>query len=160
MIYLVDSNNRGLGIHNKRYQEFLFDQSTQPYYDNARNNATRLEKESILFALSKFRFTEYDYVYKVTGKYFIPNFNVLTKIKPGARFILQRQKPFGPIASINSELVGFKTDILYDTIYNIPDHVSFEDYLYSIIYLSCQRLPKLKLNDTTPRGDGSILTSL
>ena len=106
-IYLVDSNNRGFHIDNNNYHQYVFDQSKQDYYFKGMSISI-LELESLNRIIKHFDLTnKYEYIYKITGKYFIDDYRELD-VKGDYDMILQSiyypEKRWH-----NSELVGLKS---------------------------------------------------
>ena len=80
-IYLVDSGGNGYNkINNKNYKEYVFNQTKESYYGR-NTNSSILEINSLLKIINKYNLDKkYDYIYKITGKYFLEDHNELKKM--------------------------------------------------------------------------------
>ena len=158
-IYLVDSNNQGFILTSSNYNQFLFDQSKEEYYKKYKNNSTHLELKSILKIVEHFKLTEkYDFIYKITSKYYFDKYNLLYDTK-GFDIICQCRRTK---TKQNSELVGFKSDKIIDILnFILKVDKIFEEGLNIIknAYV-CKNLVKIKLKERVRRGNRSILTYL
>lgn len=157
-IYTVESSGEFLNIIHPRLKQFTFIQR-----DENKENSTILERNSLLKAYNYFKndFKKYDIIFKITAKYFIPSLESLIKhIKPDTELLFQnrniKQK------EQNTEITGYRSSILYDVTNSINDKDGI--YEFQIVKMSRKyktyRLPPLKLDEFTKRGDGSILTYL
>ena len=158
-IYLVDSGNQGLNINHPRFHPFLFDQTCESYHSIHQGNSTMLEKMSILKSLDYFHLEKkYDYIYKITGKYFVPNWRMLTQIPSNTQLVIQHR--LGE-SNQNTELLAIKSDIAFSFFNNIPEDKIFEDYVYTVLpNYQTYRLGVINLDERTPRSDGTILKYL
>jgi len=117
-----------------------------------------VEKESLLKALEFFDFSEYDIIFKITGKYYSSMFEtVLPYIPSDAQIILQYNRN---TEGQNSELVGIKTTMFKQIIEKINTNTSFEKCLKNIKNLITYRLPPLSIDKKVSRSDGSVLDFL
>ena len=156
-IFVVDSSGQYLNQKNKRLHQYSFKQEKQ----FARSNPTIYERDSILNAFEYFKnyFINFDIIFKVTGKYFIPNLeNQLKYIPKDAELILQnRSDTYGQ----NTEIIGIKTSLIKPIISLLNSRNNFETTISKIKNnYKYYRLPSLKLNDYTKRGDSRILKEL
>lgn len=120
-IYLVDSNNRGFKINNKKYKQYIFDQTKEKYY-NPTLNISILEIESLNRIINHFNLTnKYDYIYKITGKYFIDDYKSLNVTNNKYDLILQSIYRLD-LEWHNSELVGFKSTKILQILSQIMNH--------------------------------------
>jgi hypothetical protein len=158
-IFIVDSSGIGIKQTNERLKQYVFTQ--EPYFD--RFSVSVSEKNSILNAIEYFNddFLEYDIIFKITGKYFIPNFDyVITTIPDDTDIVFQNlQITHGQ----NTELVGFRPNIIKDIILNISHEKSFENVMREVQYNNeyiKHRFPPLILDEYARRSDGSTLIYL
>ena len=158
-IYLVDSGNHGLHITHPRFHPFLFDQTRESYHSIHQGNSTMLEKMSLLKSLDYFHLEKkYDYIYKITGKYFVPNWKMLTQIPSNTQLVIQYRHGE---STQNTELLAIKSDIALSFFNNIPEDKGFEDYVYTVLpKYQTYRLGVINLDEWTQRGDGIILKYL
>lgn len=70
-IYTVDSSNRKLDIIHPRLHQYYFDQG----FNQINKNPSMSEKNSILRLFDNYpELYSYNFIYKITGKYYCPNF--------------------------------------------------------------------------------------
>lgn len=156
-IFLVDSSNVGSKLKNSRFKQYVFDQK-----EKFGSSSTILEKKSILGALYYFKkdFSKYDIIFKVTGKYFIPDFNNIVKYIPSdAKIIVQHS---ASTSGQNTELFGATPRIMKEIVSDMNTDI-FEEHLYKIICkgkYKIYRFPKFKLDQRIKRGDGFALRYL
>ena len=143
-IYLVDSNNKGLPIVDNHYYEYLFDQSKEDYY-KSKNNSSILEINSLIKIINYYQLTKkYDYIYKITGKYFIKEYKKLY-ILPKEKYDIINQHRSRKNWN-NSEIVGFNSSKiinLLNYILNINDG-GFEKGLGSLKKYKNLKIKKLQ----------------
>ena len=155
-IYSVESSGEQLDIQHPRFKQFSFIQD-----DKFKGQTTALERNSILKAYEHFKsdFVKYDIVFKITGKYFIPSLESMTKhIKPDTELLFQFVHTK---YAQNTEITGYKTDILYDITHRINFDQIYETQMSKMSdKYKTYRLFPLKLEDFTQRTNGSILTYL
>jgi hypothetical protein len=119
-------------------------------------NPSVSEKESLLKALEFFDFSEYDIIFKVTGKYYSSMLeNLLPYIPSDAQIIFQYNRN---TKGQNSEIVGIKTTMFKQIIDKI--NTTFEKCLKNIKNLITYRLPPLSIDKKVSRSDGSVLDFL
>lgn len=154
-IFIVDSSNQGLPITHPRLKYCIFEQNV-PFVNY---NPSIYEVNSILNAFKHFKmFENYDMVIKVTGKYFIPNFN-LTNIPADADIIVQKQRD---TSFQNTELFAAKPHLFYNIFQKYNKKMNLEQYI-SYLYLQkfkMYRFNAFKLDQSAKRGDGRIITYL
>lgn len=160
-IYTVESSGELLNINHPRLKQFTFLQG-----DKHKGNSTILERNSILKAYNYFQndFKKYDIIFKITAKYFIPSLESLIKhIKPDTELLVQNiHKNILNIINVqNTEITGYRTNIIYDITSGINNTNSYEFQIAEIKNkYKTYRLPHLKLEDFTERAHGDILTYL
>ena len=121
-------------------------------------NPSVSEKESLLKALEIFDFSEYDIIFKVTGKYYSSMFETfLPYIPSDAQIILQYNRNTD---EQNSEVVGIKSTMFKQVIEEINNNTTFEKVLKNTKNLISYRLPPLSIDKKVSRSDGSILDFL
>ena len=149
-IFTVESSGVDLGISHPRLKSYSF---IQPYNNG---NISLMEKSSILRASQIFDFLEYDMIFKITGKYFLPEFESMSKkIPPDSQLIIQNRHNFLQ----NSEIVGMRSHLLVPIISKID--FMFEKTIGSIIHdYTTYRLYTLKMDKKVARNNGSVLDSL
>jgi hypothetical protein len=157
-IYTVDSSGKYLDIKHPRLFQYSFKQ------DSAfiRYNVSVSEKVSIEKALAYFDLSAYDLIFKVTGKYFLPEFESFVKYIPkDTSLILQSRMDHARFQ--NTELVGFRKEHFPIISNEITDTFGFEHSLYSAVEkgnFTTYRLPELNILYKTKRGDGWLLEYL
>lgn len=158
-IFIVDSSGVGIKQTNERLKQYVFTQNS----NFERVSVSVSEKNSILNAIEYFNddFLDYDIIFKITGKYFIPNFDyVITTIPNDTDIIFQNlQITHGQ----NTELIGFRPDLIKDIILNISHEKSFENVMREVQYnneFTKYRLQPLILDEYAKRSDGSTLVYL
>ena len=158
-IFIVDSSGIGIKQTNERLKQYVFTQNL----DFERFSVSVSEKNSILNAIEYFNddFLEYDIIFKITGKYFIPNFeSVITTIPDDTDIVFQNlQITHGQ----NTELVGFKPELIKDIILNISHEKSFENVISEVQFnnqYTKHRFQPLILDEYARRSDGSTLIYL
>jgi hypothetical protein len=161
-LYIVESSGYTFPeINDPRVKVYSF--ISQKKYNCKRCYATPYEAESILLAFDALNLGRYQKIIKVTGKYFLPNFEkIVDGIPEDAQLYFQHNQSEG---GQNSELFGCKTiylkGIMNLILQNSYNNMNFESTLYSIrndyiVY----RFPKIKLNKIVKRGDGDYLKYL
>jgi len=82
-IYVVNSGGTPIDINHKRLFQYNFDQYNNPIVSKDMFSTTHLESISILQLLDKYDIeNKYDFVFKITGKYFIKDFINIVKCLP------------------------------------------------------------------------------
>ena len=158
-IFTVDSSGRGLRIEHPRLHQFIFDQGVGLVL----HDPSVYEKKSILSALEHFfvQFSNYDIIFKLTGKYFVPDFEKISKFIPSdAELVVQNSVI---THGQNTELLGCRYKIMKNIINLIDDDTSFELMSKKIVCskkYKTYRIPQLKLDQRVKRGDGSYLLFL
>ena len=153
-IYTVDSSGHFSESNHPRWHAFSFDQG-----DKGKKCYSVLEIEALEKAEHYFNFSQFDFVIKLTGKYFIPDLQQVSEaFEPHADFIFQKRHSFW-VRFQNSELFAFKpgkTKLLKEHFQK-----SFERTLYNLSKKSnVFRMPPLKIETHYAREDGSTLTWL
>ena len=121
-------------------------------------NPSVSEKESLLKALEFFDFSEYDIIFKVTGKYYSCMFEkFLQYIPTDAQIILQYNRITD---RENSEIVGIKTTLFKQIIDKININTTFEKVLKNIKNLITYTLPPLSIDKKVNRYDVNIFNFL
>lgn len=157
-IYAVDSSGETLPIQHPRLKQFAFQQSK-----DASTSSTVAESASILKACAYFMedFQKYDLIFKVTGKYFLPSFEHVTlSIPSDAQVVFQNRFDF---LHQNTEITGYSPYLLYYLTKNIHGDEIYERQMKRVgdnPLIKVYRLPRMKLQDFTSRGNGDVLDSL
>jgi mannosyltransferase OCH1-like enzyme len=134
-------------------------------------DATPYEAESILLAFNNLNLKQYDQIIKITGKYYLPNFEQLIKNIPKDADIFFQNRDSPLQKSQNSEIFGCKTIYLkyiMDLILlNSQNNLNFESTIYSLNYIKINnkkmiiyKFPRIYLNNPVRRADNSILYDL
>jgi len=157
-IFVVDSSGytyREFSNTRLKVCSFIFPQT---------QSSTVAEANSIKYALDNCReLSKYDYVVKITGKYYIPNMKgILSKTANGTDFIFQNIKSSN-VSLQNSEVFSFKYKLGKDIVNPIVsgecnkimeerlgEIISSNNYTYS-------RFPSMINYYSSKRGDNSIL---
>ena len=173
-LYTVDSSNNYLFFDKKTNtatSKHFYDQRLHQFAFKQKKgfqsgNPSVPERNSIMEALEYFHkdFKKYDIVFKITGKYFIPQFDEkirFNSIPKGTNIVLQNRRDTN---GQNSEVIGIAPSIFEKIISQIDDEITFEEVLAGLrknkqLY-KIHRLPKLKLDAFTKRSDGSTLRYL
>ena len=171
-IYLVDSNNTGLGLKGARYTEVLFNQYKSDWFINGKKaggfiDQSICETESMKYIVNKLKLHEkYEYIFKITAKYFIPRFNIM-ELTPKTHYFIIQNRQDHPNWN-NTEIYGVSSKIINKYLelcpkYDDPSrkiHVlndSLESYMFKISQkYGFIKLPPLKLDMFTQRSDGSV----
>ena len=157
-IFIVDSSGIGINQKNERLKQFVFEQDLK--FNHVSVSVS--EKNSILKASEYFNeLLNYDIIFKITGKYFIPEFKSIIKTIPNDTDIVFQHLEI--THGQNTELVGFKSELFIDIINEITENKTFEDVMYDIKISNkykTYRFPMLKLDEYTNRSDGSTLVYL
>jgi len=132
-------------------------------------DSTVYEADSILKAFEYFKFSEYDFIIKITGKYFIPNINNLISVVPPDTDLIFQSRSILHIFFLQQpcEIFGCKTKHL-ENIMNKVLQISkkSKNFEYTLDGLNDKgeykiyRLPEIKLDYPVQRGDGITKTSL
>jgi len=130
-----------------------------------KGSSSILEAESILSAINNLNLSNYEYIIKITGRYYIPNLSKLIENIPADADFLFQSKYSNCKNWQNSEIFGCRTRYM-DLICNkiLKDSMAFEKvlYLFSIDknYTS-YRFPEIKLYKPVIRGgDKTVMNSL
>lgn len=125
--------------------------STKPELASNSTSKGQYELESINFVLNNVDLSQYDYVIKITGRYFIPNFERLLRSYGEYETICQTD------SGSRCEIVGARVD-LAKRIFEYPaiiDHVEDEYYMRT---MGTKRLELPKMNiDPVRNGGGNAL---
>lgn len=165
-IYIVESSGydfgdlvRRLDSYSNRLKIFVFTQENKII----NNGPSIYEKNSLekIYNYYKSDFKNYDIIFKITGKYYLPDLeNIIEYIPIDSEIILQyNELTHGQ----NSEIVGFKPDLLISVINKIDLLNTFEIVLKNLKCPSSYKiykLPKLYVNKLILRRDGSVLKYL
>ena len=163
-IFVVDSSGNKIDIENPRLHQFSFKQDTKFY--KHKGGPTAAEKNSIIKAVNFFneKLLYYDMVFKITGKYFIPQLENLIQYIPKDTDIVFQYRIFNILKMQNSEIVGIRTTKILELMELIENNMLFETMLYNRIKdnrFKIYTLPKIEIeNNTIKRNDGSVLTYL
>ena len=162
-IYLVDSANNGLKnpeiLNHPRYKQLLFNQKANEHYtkikclvsnENLLNIPdyahTTYERYSVVLAIRKFKFIgNYKLVYKITGKYFIPDWNELLNVEGNCIFQSQHRPRYQ-----NSELFGCGPIAMLHIFMKMNNEKCLEEILGGL--KPTYRLPPLKLDMYVGQG--------
>lgn len=156
-IYIVNSSGEILNKKDERLFQYAFKQKSEYNHDIG---PSVYERDSIDGILSVFDFSQYDLIFKITGKYYIPDFEkVIEYIPDDADIVLQNQiNTHGQ----NTEIIGLSPSIIKNIIAQIDIEKTFEQVAKSL-YCSnynIYRLPPLVPKIKVERSDGSILEYL
>lgn len=162
-IFVVDSSGNKINIEHPRLHQFSFKQDTK-YYKH-KGGPTQAEKNSIIKAIHFFnkKLLYYDIVFKITGKYFIPQLENLIQYIPNDVDIIFQYSNYNILKIQNSELVGIRTKKILNLMKLIENNMLFENMLYNRIQdnrFKIYKLPKLEIENNIKRNDGSVLTYL
>ena len=166
-IFIVDSANRGIDssiIPLKN--QVIFDQKVECQIGENKSNT---ELYSLKKAINTLDFGNTKYVFKITGKYKLPQ---LCGIKLHSDLILQNMKLewlyniFPMLKNINSEIIGFRKDLFKYILNGITQSkgLAFEKRLNNFVHknknITVQYLPKLINDARYNRGDKTYLSYL
>ncbi len=161
-IYTIDSSGRKLDVEHERLRQESFEQEE----GFVKLSPSQQEKKSLLVAHECYKtdFEKYDFVIKVTGKYFANTLDrILVYVPQEADLLLQN---LTVSMGQNSEIVGIRTSKFLEVVKYISVGLAhFEQTLSMISTFSAYkvyRLPPIYIaeGDRLPRGDGSTLMSL
>jgi hypothetical protein len=117
-------------------------------------NSSLMELDSIIRIIKHYNLNKYDFIFKITGKYFIRNLDFLV------RKFFHKDIDFY-IQNGNSEIFCSKPAYYFELYSHVKDAKSFEQSIPLVIKNKNKiHFPKIKLSDYTPRGDGVILKYL
>lgn len=125
-------------------------------------NSSVLEAESILSAINNLNLSNYEYIIKITGRYYIPNLTKLINDIPENADLFFQNKHDHVDKFQNSEIFGCKIKYMYLICNQIIDNdpVLFESVLYAfsldknfVIY----RFPEIKLEKPVTRGGDKMV---
>ena len=166
VIYTVDSSgsNAFSSSTNSRWIPFSFQQ------DSSKKDTSSLEIDSILKAYESFKvqWNSVDLVFKVTGKYFLPDLELVTKyVSEDTNLILQHTHKVFPFIGTfhqNSEIFGIKPILIPNFAKHFRTRKNWynwyiENSLASYVIPGTYRLPRLEVSPLTkyPRRSGNIL---
>jgi hypothetical protein len=145
---------------NPRWKPFSFRQFS------SKKNTSCLEVDSIMNAYKQFKadWNFFDLVVKVTGKYFLPDFeSVVKKVSKETNLLLQNTHKVFPIVGMteqNSEIFGINPSLIPDFVNHFRKRNGYiEHSLSNYRTPKTFRLPKLKVSPLTkyPRRSGNTL---
>lgn len=163
-IFIVDSSGRYL-FGQEEYKN-LHQYSFKQEGERKKLCPSVKEKDSIINILNANfdGIDDYDFIYKLTGKYFIENFkSVCIDCLPlDADYVLQNNTY---THGQNTELIGFRPSIAKkELLSDISSVKGFEnaaaDLHYKYPKRNIYRLPRIDINNNIKRSDGSIITNL
>jgi hypothetical protein len=130
-IYTVESSGRKLNIKHERLHEFTYKQK-----HGHKPRASLTEKYSILLLLKEYPEIEnYKLVFKITGKYFCPNFmNEYKNIPNGSNIILQNA--ITNLDFENTECIGMNGNRIKDILSFIKEGNWFYELFYKIVKMN------------------------
>jgi hypothetical protein len=138
-IFIINSSGEKI---NKTHSRLFVHSFRQKSNYNHNIGPSIYERDSMLEAISYFDFSRYDYVFKITGKYFVKDFeNMIKNLPNDADIIFQNQIiTYGQ----NTEIIGIRPSLIKDIVKNINQQMPFEKVAKSL-YCSnkCYRLPPL-----------------
>ena len=154
-IFIVNSSPYIFPFKHPRLKQHSF---RQP---DGLTSSSLLEGNSVREAYRVFsRFSEYDYVFKITGKYYCPEFpSLIERIPADTDILLQYISVF----QAHTEVVGARPEILLEIYREAGIHDSVESCLSDILIENKYRvykLPKLSIKNKNNRGNGSLLEYL
>ena len=160
-IYIVNSSPLPILFKHPKITYYHYDQK-YPRIPLGSFGPSMAERDSILHAAKLMPLEKYGMIFKVTAKYFCPEFvSLLSSIPSDTDIVFQHQHNAN---HQNSELVGFTSSLFISCISKIHTHLwGFESMLYSLSNdkdYSIYRLPPLSILRKTPRSNGSILDHL
>lgn len=164
-MFIIDSANRQFSPdieNNARVKTFHFDQTqfiSGTFHSNIR--PTKFEMLSLNKGYEHFEkdLSKYEFVFKITGKYQIPEFEeTISKIVPNDLELICQSKFPG------TELLGIRVAILKQFLYDLN---SFQENMILELRvealcknLKCFKMKPLKLSSSYARNDRSILSIL
>jgi hypothetical protein len=153
-VFSVDSSGKNYDVKGLNHYSFIQENNT------LENGPSIKERDSIIKAVTYFshRLKNYDYIFKITGKYYLPNFKDMSSYIPiKGDLILQNNTES---SGQNSEVVGFKPSLIMEIVQKINLSHRFEIVLDSIsrkkLYRIYRLLP-LKIDRKIKRTDGYML---
>jgi hypothetical protein len=153
-IFTVDSSGFFKESNHPRWHTFSFDQG-----EKGKKCYSILEIEALEKAEKFFDFSNFDFVIKLTGKYFLPDLqNISKSFDRSADLIFQKRHSFW-VRFQNSECFAFKPN--HSKFFKEYFQKSFERTLYNLSkHKKVFRMPPLKIETRYSREDGSTLTWL
>lgn len=157
-VFSVDSSDTYRSIIHPNYKQFVFNQNI-PFQ---KSNPSIVEKNSILKACEYFdNFKNYDLVFKITGKYFLPDFkDMLEYIPRNIDIVIQNNDS---THGQNCEIFGIKPFKTIEFLNLITDNHAMEQALYEMSQKEkekTRRLRPLIPDKKVHRGDRRVLNYL
>jgi len=163
-IYIVNSSGYNFPEFKNNSRIFIYSYVQENKY--VRNPSSYHEATSIIKAFDYFNLNKFQYIIKITGRYFIPTINeVISKIPLGTELIFQnKDNSFILTFYQNSEIFGCKSSLLkniMNTIIN-NNYISFEQIITLLSFkYKYTKIDKIKLNNSVKRGgDKKIMFEL
>jgi hypothetical protein len=161
-IYVIDSAHRPFEIKHPRFKQYNFAQEPN------QTSSTKMEIISVRNLLQQFpqlNDTNYDMIFKVTGKYVLPHLNYLMKHVPVGTDVLVQHHVSHELGFQNTEYFAAKPSVFRFIFQQMTFDLFLEQGIYQILLdnhhqWQCYRMPPLTLDTRTPRGDNAILTYL
>jgi hypothetical protein len=154
-VFIIDSYGTGLDdVPNVTQGIFKQNQSFVHF------GPSLVEKESIVQALNLLpELKSYDLIFKVTGKYYLPDFSkILDNIPRDIEIVLQNQTV---THGQNSEIFGIKPKLMHKVLDSIDNNTTMELALFNTCKeYKCYRMPPLIPDKKIKRGDNQSLDYL
>jgi ABC-type antimicrobial peptide transport system permease subunit len=162
-IFVIESTNTGFSYipPNERLKIIVKDiPKNEPSSQSKHQSSSQSEYQSLLEILNEIP-EEYDYIFKVTGRYFLKDLHLILKDIPDADIYLQ--KNCNDITnSQNSEYFGIKRNILQKLLRRFKTNKNMENNLYDFIKNNNLKFYRLEpfFNDVKRGGDKLLINPL
>ena len=152
-LYIIDSSNNGMDSHIIPIEnQIVFDQKQ---HCNNGNSSTDMEICSLIKVKEKFDTTKFDSIFKLTGKYKVPEIENLTP-HFNSDIVIQS-------SGYNTELIGFKSEKFNDILNSLKTKTGILEERMTLMKneFTTSHFPKLNIvGPYYKRADGLKLTNL
>ena len=167
-IKIVESSNYKFERYKNNPRVEIYSFESKSKYNCKSCEATPYEAESILLAFKSLNLKRYERLIKVTGKYYLDNFEKLVKDIPQNANVYFQNKQHPGWKQQNSEFFGCKTNLLEQimnlVLRNAEYNMNFESTLFTLNNnkeYNIYRFPPIKLKNPVLRsGDNSYIYEL
>jgi len=154
-IYIVNSSGYTFPEFKNNPRIFIYSYIQENKY--LRYPVSYHEATSILKAFDYLNLNKFEYIIKITGRYFIPNINdIISKIPLGTELIFQnKDNSFILTFYQNSEIFGCKSSLLKNIMKTIinNNYISFEQIITLLSFkYKYTKINKIKLNNSVKKG--------
>lgn len=156
-IFIIESSNnkelKKLYENNNRIHIHIFDLKKNQDLIKFNKSSTLYELFSIKEAFKVFNLKQYNFIIKITGRYYIPNIeSIIKKLNNKNTFYIQYRN-LGKM-HFGTEILIFKSNIFYNIFkYTLNNNLILEKGIYNLCkYNAYSRIPKINLEKIVYRG--------